>query len=139
MKAAAGLSSEISHVMPALTIFTTTKSWIASITVSLRSRQLVDQPPPQPADALGDERLEDLDALLDGVHRGLADALATIRVRMLVHVRPRIDRISLMMPLRSNVSGISMPGRWPAPEQPALQALLEVVDDLARRIRARRP
>ena len=49
---------------------------------------------------------------------------------MLAQVRPKIDASSLMMPLRSNVLGQLDAALGERPEQPAHQALAEVVEDV---------
>ena len=75
MKAAAGFRKAISQVMPALMTFSMMKFLIPPMTISSRSPTLSLIHFHRPADALGDEDLEDVDGLLEPGDDLLADEL----------------------------------------------------------------
>ena len=76
-------------------------------------------PPTPPA---GDD-LEDLDALLDRGHRLLADLLDDPVADVAPRSGRRVEASSLMMPLRSNVSGSSTPPSASAPNSQPIRPL----------------
>ena len=122
MNAAAGLSRQISQVIPPVMIFVTTKSLTCSRIISLMSPSFsssVCQRPPTPWMR---ELREDLDALLDGGHGLLADLLDH-PVADVVQVRPKSDASSLTMPCRSNLSGSSTPASASSPNSQLIRPL----------------
>ena len=139
MNADAGLSSEISQVMPALRISTVTMSWIWLITIVLDVADLLQHPLPQAADALlatitwtTSKPLITRSSACGGIFRA-------IRALMASQVRPRIDRTSLTTPLRSHFSGSVDAAGGQGAEQPALQPGSEVGLDAGGEARGCRP
>ena len=129
MNAAAGLSRPISQVMPAVMIFVMTKSLTCSRIISLMSPSFSRSICHSPATPWLASTEKICDALLDGGHRLLADLLddpvADVRPGQAEQRGEQLDDA-----LQVERVGQLDAGLGQRAEQPAHQALAEVVEDV---------
>ena len=129
MKAAAGLSSPISQVIPAVMIFVMTKSLTWARIISLMSPSLSKSICHSPATPWV-RSTEKISTPFSMAAMAVSPTCLTIRLRMFVQVSPNSEASSLMMPMQVELVGQLDPGLGERAEQPAHQALAQVVDDV---------
>ena len=108
MNAAAGFSRLISQVMPAVMIRVITKSSSCSMIIALMSpifSTSFSQRPATPCSLITWK----ISTPFSTAAIAFSPICMTRRLRMFAHVRPKIEASSFTTPLRSKVSGSSMP------------------------------